>query len=135
MVGVSSVDFRRATEQLLKNSPRHVLGPDRDEDGGQLGARGHAQRRIRRLSTKQQQLALVNCHRRTVQRKLREDDTPIGTLGLPHEQLAARRQPPQGRGVARRRRPPLRILTASRSDFGAMHAVVIRGRAMIHTYV
>ena len=123
MVGVSSVDFRRATEQLLKNSPRHVLGPDREEDGGRLGARGHAQRRIRRLSTKQQQPALVDCHRHTVQRKLREDDTPIGTLGLPNEQLAARRQPPQGSGVARRRRPPLRILTVRAADPGAMHAV------------
>ena len=90
-----------------------------------LNERGHAQRRIRRLSTKQQQPAPVGCHRHTVQRKLREDDAPIGTLGLPHEQLPARAQPPQGCGVASRRRPPLRILTVGRSDFGAMHAVYV----------
>ena len=103
MVGISSVDFRHAAEQLLKNSPRHVLGPDREEDGGRLGAHGHAQRRIRQLSTKQQQLALVDCHRHTVKCKLREDDAPIGALGLPREQLRARCQTPQGCGVAPRR--------------------------------
>ena len=106
-----------------QNSPRHVLDADREEDGGPLAARGRAERRIRQLSTKQQQPALVGCHRHTVQRKLREDDAPIGTLGLPREQLPARAQTPQGCGVASRRRPPLRILTVAAADPGAMHAV------------
>eukprot|EP01046_Picozoa_sp_COSAG06_P026028 COSAG06_NODE_2217_length_7324_cov_7.546298_11_plen_133_part_00 len=85
-------------------------------EGRPLGAHGRAERRFRQLSTKQQQLAPAGCYRNTVQRKLREDDAPIGTLGLPHEQLRARAQPPlQGCGVAAsRRRPPLRILTAER---------------------
>jgi hypothetical protein len=100
-----------------QNSPQQVLDDDREEDGGPLGAHGRAERRFRQLSTKQQQLAPVGCYRNTVQRKLREDDAPIGTLGLPHEQLRARAQPPQGCGAgvaASRRRPPLRILTAER---------------------
>ena len=111
-----------------QNSPRHVLDADREEDGGPLAARGRAERRFRQLSTKQQQPAPVGCHRHTVQRKLREDDAPIGTLGLPHEQLPARAQPPQGCGVASRRRPPLRILTVAAADPGAMHAVTARAR-------
>jgi len=114
-----------------QNSPQQVLDADREEDGGPLGARGRAERRFRQLSTKQQQLAPVGCHRHTVQRKLREDDAPIGTLGLPHEQLRARAQPPQGCGVAPRRRPPLRILTVGGPDPGAMHAVC----AHAHYYI
>ena len=84
-----------------QNSPQQVLDADREEDGGPLGAHGRAERRFRQLSTKQQQQAPVGCYRHTVQRKLREDDAPIGTLGLPHEQLPA---PNCLRGVALRRR-------------------------------
>ena len=99
---VWTVDIHCVPEQLAKTHlSQQVLDADREEDGGPLGAHGHAERRFRQLSTKQQQLAPVGCYRHTVQRKLREDDAPIGTLGLPHEQLPT---PNRLRGVALRRR-------------------------------
>ena len=97
------MDFRHAAEQLAKTHlgmSSMLIG--RRMEGRWQAAHGRAERRIRQLSTKQQQLALVGCHRHTVQRKLREDDALIGTLGLPCEQLRARCQTPpsQGCGVS-----------------------------------
>ena len=119
-----TVDIHCVPEQLAKTHlSQQVLDADWEEAGGArrcMGAHGRAERRFRQLSTKQQQVAPVGCHRHTIQRKLREDDAPIGTLGLPHEQLPARAQPPQGCGVASRRRPPLRILTVGAADPGAI---------------